>query len=317
MAIHVISMWWMPLLAVLILFIPEVRIPWLICMSYSLFTARNHEKSTLPLYYHLIRRTRLWDIYRSFYSDYYPVRLYRTSELSPTHKYVFGYHPHGVGIRGMGICFGMQAAGFPQLFPGLRTTFHVTSAAFKVPLWKSHLQLMGCKSVSRAGCEAQLTSGGHDGRGMGNGIIISVGGHREAERARPKSMDVVVKIRKGFVRLAVETGADIVPVIGFGENDIFEEPMHKGTFGERVWKSLCHFPSEINGEERRFSIGMPFRKPLHVVVGSSITVERQDIPDADYVNKLHGLYVQQLEEIWNDWRDQFGIGKSVEFRVVE
>jgi 2-acylglycerol O-acyltransferase 1 len=152
---------------------------------------------------------------------------------------------------------------------------------------------------------------------MGNGIIISVGGHREAKRARPSSMDVVVKIRKGFIRLAVETGADIVPVIGFGENDIFEQPVHTGTLGQRIWKSLCQFPPEANEHRKRFSIGMPFRKALHVVVGSPITVQQQDSADEDYVDKLQGAYIEQLEQIWSDWREHFEVDKSVVFRIVE
>lgn len=278
---------------------------------------RHDEKSTFPWYYYLFRRGPVWEAYKNFYTDYYPVKLYRTTALPPTRKYIFGYHPHGIGIRGMGICFGMQASGFAQLFPGLRTTFHVTSDAFKVPLWKTHLQLMGCKSVSRAGCEAQLTSGGHDGRGMGNGIVISVGGRREAEHARPNSMDVVVKLRKGFIRLAIETGADIVPVIGFGENDIWERPETDGSLGERILKFLCRFPPHVKLHRGRFSIVLPFRKQIDVVVGFPIPVEQQDSPDPAYVDQVQAKYIAQLEKIWQDWRDHFKVDSSVVFNIVE
>ena len=51
---------------------------------------------------------------------------------------------------------------------------------------------------------------------MGRGITIVVGGARESLDARPQSLRLVLKRRKGFVKLAIRTGADLVPVLAFG-----------------------------------------------------------------------------------------------------
>lgn len=48
-----------------------------------------------------------------------------------------------------------------------------------------------------------------------------MGGALESLHVVPGTMDIIVKRRQGFVRLACETGASIVPVISFGENDLF------------------------------------------------------------------------------------------------
>ena len=51
---------------------------------------------------------------------------------------------------------------------------------------------------------------------MGRGITIVVGGARESLDAQPRSLRLVLKRRKGFVKLAIRTGADLVPVLAFG-----------------------------------------------------------------------------------------------------
>jgi 1-acyl-sn-glycerol-3-phosphate acyltransferase len=51
---------------------------------------------------------------------------------------------------------------------------------------------------------------------------LVVGGTAESLYVRPHTMDLVLKRRKGFVRIAAETGASLVPVICFGENDLFD-----------------------------------------------------------------------------------------------
>jgi hypothetical protein len=316
MVVHVAAVLWILPLAFLLLFVPYVRFPWLLWNIYSFATGRHEEKSTFPLYYRLLQPTRLFDMYRELYADYFPIGLYRSEPLPPTRKYVFGYHPHGAGIKGMSICFGMKATGFTKLFPGLQTTFLVMSSAFKIPLWRSYMQLMGGKSVSRASCVTQLTKSGHDGHGKGNGIIISVGGSPEADLTRPNSMDIIANKRKGFVRVAVETGADIVPVIGFGENDMWDRPEPGNGIGERILRFLIRRPPDCPLIRGRISVFLPLQKPISVVVGSPIVVEQQDHPDEDYINKLHGLYIQGLEQIWKDWRDEFGIDPAVEFKIV-
>lgn len=94
---------------------------------------------------------------------------------------------------------------------------------------------MGLASVSRESCENLLSKGGPNGEGMGRAITIVVGGARESLDAQPHSLKLVLKRRKGFVKLAIRTGADLVPVLAFGENDLYDQvtgtshPMiHKG-----------------------------------------------------------------------------------------
>ena len=82
--------------------------------------------------------------------------------------------------------------------------------------YREYALSMGLASVSRESCENLLSRGGANGEGMGRGITIVVGGARESLDAQPHSLRLVLKRRKGFVKLAIRTGADLVPVLAFG-----------------------------------------------------------------------------------------------------
>lgn len=48
-------------------------------------------------------------------------------------------------------------------------------------------------------------------------VILSVGGAQEALNSKPGQYKIVVKKRKGFIKLCIVTGASLVPVFSFGE----------------------------------------------------------------------------------------------------
>lgn len=56
-----------------------------------------------------------------------------------------------------------------------------------------------------------------------NAACLIVGGAQESFYATPKNYTVVVKKRKGFVKLAMKSGKSIVPVISFNEVDIYDQ----------------------------------------------------------------------------------------------
>ena len=57
--------------------------------------------------------------------------------------------------------------------------------------------------------------------GQGQSIMLAIGGATESLYAGPGTYDLVLQRRKGFVRIALQTGASLVPVLNFGENELF------------------------------------------------------------------------------------------------
>ena len=83
-----------------------------------------------------------------------------------------------------------------------QTFFILTLALFKPPLLREVIMSTGMCNVSRESCEYILKE-----KGPGNSICIIVGGAPEALDAHSnQDYRLVVKPRKGFIKLALRTG---------------------------------------------------------------------------------------------------------------
>ncbi|KAL2010134.1 hypothetical protein VTN00DRAFT_5941 [Thermoascus crustaceus] len=294
-------------------------LPYLIYISLFSTSATS---GTLSRRSPFLRSLRLW----SLYASYFPARLHRSEPLPPTRKYIFGYHPHGIISHGAFAAFATEALGFSRLFPGITNTLLTLDSNFRIPFYRDYALAMGLASVSRESCENLLTKGGTDGEGMGRAITIVIGGARESLDAQPHSIRLVLKRRKGFVKLAIRTGADLVPVLAFGENELYEQVrsdqhpiihkfqmLIKRTMGFTI--PLFHARGVFN-----YDVGlMPYRRPLNIVVGRPIRVVQQqnrDQIDDAYVDELHARYVRELQRLWEEWRGVFAKERTSEFEIV-
>lgn len=100
----------------------------------------------------------------------------------------------------------------------------------------------------------------------GNAVVLVVGGAQEAFYSRRGKYEVNLKKRKGFVKVALKTGTSLVPVITFGETDLYEQVIFKeNSFLDKLQaflkKVLGIAPVIFYGQ---FGV-VPFRKPLNVV----------------------------------------------------
>ncbi|TKX25357.1 diacylglycerol acyltransferase-like protein [Elsinoe australis] len=306
----------------LFFFMCAIPILWPILIPYWIYLTFSKAPTSGELSFRSerMRRLPIW----SLFASYFPARLHRTAELPPTRKYLFGYHPHGIISHGAFAAFATEALGFAQLFPGITNTLLTLEANFRTPLYRDYALSMGLASVSRESCENILSKGGPNGEGMGRAITIVVGGARESLDAQPNSMRLVLKRRKGFVKLAIRTGADLVPVLAFGENELYEQVqsddhpwIHKGQMWlkERLGFTvpLFHARGVFN-----YDVGLlPYRRPINIVVGRPIQIQQFAKPDAEYVDEIHERYVNELIGIWNEWKDVFAKNRKEELEIVE
>lgn len=307
----------------------SIPLTWPLLIPYLIYTLVFSEDSVdgrLRRRSDFLRRSKLW----SAFASYFPARLHRTVALEPTRKYIFGYHPHGIISHGAFAAFATEALGFADLFPGITNTLLTLDSNFRIPLYRDYVLAMGLGSVSRESIENILSKGGLNGEGMGRAVTIVVGGARESLDARPHTMRLVLNSRKGFVKIAIRQGADLVPVLAFGENELYDQVdsiqhpyVHK--FQLFVKKAmgftvpLFHARGIFN-----YDVGlMPYRTAINIVFGKPIKVKQQGGKGSDgkvdeaYLEEVHAAYVSELKNLWNLHKDTFAKDREGELEVVE
>ena len=201
-------------------------------------------------------------------------------------------------------------------------------ANFRVPFYRDYILALGLASVSKESIENLLSTGGLNGAGMGRAVTIVVGGARESLDARPNTLRLRLKNRKGFVKLAIRMGADLVPTLAFGENELYDQMdsekrpwVHKG---QMLVKKLMGFTVPLFHARGVFNydVGlMPYRTPVNIVVGRAIKVVQQGkgdgAVDPKYLDEIHEKYVEELIRLWDSNKDTFAKDREYEIELVE
>lgn len=261
------------------------------------------------------RRTvfvRSWKVWTHF-RNYFPVKLVKTAELDPKKNYVMGCHPHGIMCVGGFVSFSTSSCGFEELYPGMRSWLAILAGLFRLPLFREYLLYAGLAPVSKPSLENLLTRSG-----KGNAVVIVIGGAEESLFAIPGVNVVVMRQRKGFVRVALEFGADLVPVYSFGENELFRQVvLSEGSLGRKLqdlFKKIMGFAPCLFFGERW--VCLPFRSPVTTVVGSPICVPKGTPATEKEVDHYHGLYMEALSKLFHEHKTSCGLSESHELRII-
>ncbi|KAM8778373.1 2-acylglycerol O-acyltransferase 3 [Rhynchonycteris naso] len=261
---------------------------------------------------------RNWTIWKHL-RDYFPIKLVKTAELPPDRNYVFGSHPHGIMCIGTFCNFATEGNGFSQHFPGLRPSLVVLATLFYFPLYRDYIMCTGVCSVNREGLDYILSQ-----PQRGQAVVIMIGGAHESLYAIPGEHHLVLRNRKGFVRLALRHGASLVPVYSFGENDVFRLKV----FAADSWQHLCQiifkrlmgFSPCIFWGRSFFSANswglLPFPLPITTVVGRPIPVPQCIHPTDEQVDHYHMLYMKALEQLFEEHKESCGVPASTHLTFI-
>ncbi|XP_045629773.1 2-acylglycerol O-acyltransferase 3 [Ursus americanus] len=262
-----------------------------------------------------IKKFFMWKYAR----DYFPIKMVKTAELPPDRNYVVGAHPHGIMAFGTFINFCANVDGFFKKFPRIRASLAGQAILFYLPVSRDYFMANGLCSVSRWSLDYCLSKAQR-----GQAVVIIVGGAHESLYAIPGRHCLVLRNRKGFVRLALRHGASLVPMYSFGENDIF----HFKFFDTNSWQHLCQltfkkimgFSPCIFWGRGLFSANswglLPLARPITTVVGHPIPVPQRLDPTKEEVDHYHTLYMEALEQLFEDHKESCGVPASTRLTFI-
>ncbi|ELW71900.1 Diacylglycerol O-acyltransferase 2 [Tupaia chinensis] len=241
------------------------------------------------------------------------LQLVKTHNLLTTRNYIFGYHPHGIMGLGAFCNFSTEATEVSKKFPGIRPYLATLAGNFRFPVLREYLMSGGICPVNRDTIDYLLSK-----NGSGNAIIIVVGGAAESLSSMPGKNAVTLRNRKGFVKLALRHGADLVPIYSFGENEVYQQVIfEEGSWGRWVQKKFQKYigfaPCIFHGRGL-FSADtwglVPYSKPITTVVGEPITVPKLERPTQQDIDLYHAMYVEALVKLFDKHKTKFGLPET-------
>ncbi|KAF5299238.1 hypothetical protein FQA39_LY02411 [Lamprigera yunnana] len=252
-----------------------------------------------------VRRWKWW----KYVVDYFPLNLELASqfELDQKRNYLFCCFPHGIMPNGLFGAFNNYYGEFCNLFPNHTPHLLSLRTMFFWPFLRDLLLACGMCSVSAASLNYLL--GTPEG---GKVVGIIVGGAKEALYAKPGHYTVVLKNRKGFVKIALKNGAPLVPVYSFGETEIFNQINNpEGSLIRTIqdWiKSLTGvaLAVPIGRGFFQYSFGLiPHRKPIYTIIGRPIELVKIPNPTQEQIDEIHKEFVKQLVALFEEHKHKY------------
>jgi 2-acylglycerol O-acyltransferase 2 len=199
----------------------------------AIFVPLNARKS--------FRQNRMWDAWHAYFST----QIRQEGALTGKSGKIFVVIPHGI------FPFGGALSLVGKLGEYLGNPLPVVaSAAMRVPVFGHLIQSMGAVPANKTAIGNALQAG--------KNLSLIPGGIAEIFAIRKREEVALLKDRKGFVRLALQHGAPLVPVYVFGTSRL----LRLVKLPEIVERMSRWFRISLTPFWGRFGLPVPFRLPL-------------------------------------------------------
>lgn len=202
--------------------------------------------------------------------------------------YTFGPH----GVFGIAPCIQALINGYL-----VGEHFHILGAnvVFLFPLYNILLRMMGFDDISR-NTFVKLLKKNHS-------IGIIPGGIGEMFYSGNKIQDEVLMVRnrKGFISIALQTGSQIIPTYCYGSTQMFYVGSSKllQKLSRLLRTSIILFWG-------KYGLPIPLKVPMVCVLGTPIRCPKVDNPSKELIDYYHTLYLQETQRLYQTYRNSYG-----------
>lgn len=195
--------------------------------------------------------------------------------------FVLAAQPHGI-ISYVGIC--SASACSRKLLLGFPTA--AASVIMKFPVLKNVMGVFGLVDASKGSLMRALTR---------HGVVIYIGGIAELFLSSARREVLFVQKRKGFIKLAMQAGCDVIPLYLFGNTTVLSAlsvgPL--AALSRSAGVSLTYFWGRW---------GLPLPRPVKLVYvrGAPLGMPKIDEPTQQQIDEWHAKYVSEVTRIFNE-----------------
>ena len=140
----------------------------------------------------------------------------------------------------------------------------------------------------------------------GESLSVCLGGVREILYTESSMMKLSILKKRGIFKLALEKGTPLVPVLSYGENELFD--IMKGSWitwlqNILIRYGLCAPIPTIDSCIKWYGILKgPLPEPIRTVVGSPVSVPDAHEPAEDEIDDLRARYFAALDSLYEKTR---------------
>jgi len=168
---------------------------------------------------------------------------------------------------------------------------------FYTPIVRDFCMWCGGREVSRKAIDTILESG--------RSALLVPGGQREMRHSSgDRKIFKLVSRHKGFVRIAIAHGVDLVPIFSFGEDQIVENirmPRMQAWTTKFIGYGVPFVPFG------RWYTPLPNRVAITVVVGPPIPVGEATLePTNERVDRIFAIYYYVVRQLFEKYKKQAG-----------
>lgn len=231
-----------------------------------------------------------WDLFRTW-REYFSFSYKTTEELDPDRKVIFAEFPHGTYPMGPLLAGTL----IPTMFKGRKIYSLAASTLFRVPGLRHMMTWLGSQPADKKVFQSLIDKGS---------VAVVVGGIAEMFMQYDDKEQVLLANRKGFIRMALANGVDIVPVYHFGNSRVL-------SIGPKSLMEFCRkMRTSVGILIGRWGLPIPRRHPIYMVVGKAVRVEKAVKPDdpgfSKAVDELNMRVQEEVQRIYDDNKAEFG-----------
>ena len=227
------------------------------------------------------------------YFDYHEEFEYTDAELrrdaTTGKRYIIAMQPHGV-ISYVGLCSWIRA---PADFRRISTAAARVVLAF--PILKHVMGIFGLTDASAGNLRRILTRE----TGVGGSVVLYCGGIAELFKSCREEERLYLSQRRGFIKIALREGADILPCYMFGNTAVLSVLQHGplAALSRRLGASLTYFWGAAY-------LPIPRDEMLLYARGRPLGLPHIPEPTDEDIAKYHALYCKEVRRLFESYKEK-------------